>query len=312
MLGRAFLVAAVALALVTAGCLASSGDEEVAPAPTTDAPSTDGQSLPTFELRGTDCQEGGGHSVHPRNVGGVWDLTEVLPEPWTFADVLEDVGPQLTYSEAWVLDPRHPIPEEGETWGNYHATVTCESWTFNGQPKEDLVFGYVGTRVTAPPFDAQEEAKRHYVITVVGSSDEEVNTALREAGFEGDPTTGSIADDGTRVDTLLRTDSHGEYETIFPTERYGEAGDWTKRLWWQHETENGSYVPMALDLDDTGAVHRVAPRGAGYFGHWGTDMHGPQGGASANSAAILYEGFDRVITFGPRPDVALDAAYHHG
>ena len=283
--------------MMVTGCLGAS-DEPIA----TTQQGAEGGRAPGFELNGTNCREGGGHSVHPRMFNDV-------PDPWVRADVLEDVGPQLVYSE--VPDPLSPVPSEGNTWGNYHATVLCEIWTFNGVDKPGLVLGFVGAKVEPPAFDTGPPAQRHYLVAVVGTSDAEVNEALQAAGLEGEELTGLAADENGLFHTLLTTHHHGEYETLFVPEDLGTTEPWTKRIWWLEGNDDEGYVPFALDLTDTAAVHRVA-QVQGYFGHWGTDMHGPQGGLSGHTAALLYEDFDRTVTLGPRPDVVLSERYHHG
>lgn len=293
-------VAFVLVAGLFTGCVAPAGPDGGQALQESASPAL---SLPAFELVGTDCREGGGHSVHPRSFNQV-------PEPWVVADVLDDVGPQLAYSE--VPDPMKPVPEEGSTWGNYHGTAVCKRWTFNGAEKPGLVFGFVGARVEDPAFLAGPGAARNYLVTVLGTSDDEVNAAMRVAGYEGESLTGSLVSEAAVTHTLLTTGSHGEYDTRFIPKEFGETEARTKRIWWQmHDHETDEIVPVALDLRDTPASHWIA-EAQGYFGHWGTEMHGPQGGISGHTAAVLFESFDRVVTFGPRPDVKLADMYHHG
>lgn len=264
-------------------------------------------------LAATACTEGGGHSVHPR-------MFDPLPDPWVAADVLDDVGPQLLYSE--VPDPTSPVPKEGNTIGNYHATVWCEGWTLDGEPLEDVVFGFVGMKVEPPLFeDAAEPATHHYLVTVIASSHEEINARLRAAGIAAISASAArtSAPDGT-LRIQMWTEGNGEYDSIFRPKEVGANGATRVRLWWQEGYGHGDhasasqaadgYRPLALDLVTTGGRHHVA-EGQGYFSHSGTAHHAPLPGAYGHTAALLYDGFDRTFAFGPRPDVRFPDAYDH-
>ena len=297
------VLAVLLLAAPLAGCLA---DEPASD----ESPELQKAALagPELVVSGVDCAQAGGHSVHPRSAAGVWAFAEAVPEPWQVADVLEDVGPQVTYSE--IPDPLHPTPTEGETWGNYHATMTCASWTVNGESRPDLLFGFVGTRVEEPPW-GDGIPSRNYLVTVVATNDDEVLAALHAAGIHATLATGSIAPNGPLLETLLDTADHGRYESLFAPKELGAMPDGPIRLWFQQALEGGGYAPVALDLVHTPGGTHYGAEGQGYFGHWGTDMHGPQGGLGGKTAALAYTGFDRTITFGPRPDVVVEDAYHH-
>lgn len=303
MRGPLLLLAAL---LVSAGCLGADAPPENG-TPTASEPAP--PSLPPFALTGQGCIEGGGHSVHPRTVaGGVFDFASAVPAPWQVADVLEDVGPQLVYSE--VPDPMNPVPSEGNTWGNYHATVVCEGWTWNGETRDDLLFGFVGARVEEPPW-GDGVPSRNYLVTVVATNDPDVLDALHAAGIHATDATATLALDGAIFDAVLDTAHHGRYESTFVMKELGAMPEAPIRLWFQHENEDGTFTPVALDMVHTpGGAHHGA-EGQGYFGHWETDMHGPQGGLGGHTAALAYTDFDRTITLGPRPTIALDEAYEH-
>lgn len=293
---------ALALAVVLlAGCIDPAGPDPHPPAQSQE----DTDPVP-FELVGTDCVEGGGQSVHPRSIAGEVPF-HVPPAPWERADVLEDTGPQLVYSE--IVDPLHPIPTEGETWGNLHATLWCEAWTFNGAPKPDLVFGYVGAKVEDPPFSDGVPA-RSWLVTVVATNDQDVLAALHAAGIHATDASATMARDDLRLHTVLDTHHHGTYESLFLLKELGAMPKAPFRLWWQHENADGTFTPVALDLAHRDGAHHGA-EGQGYFSHTGTHMHGPQGGAWGKTAGVAWTGHDRVITLGPRPDVTLEAAYEH-
>lgn len=296
--GAAFVLAFVVLS----GCLGGSKPDDAVvqydlqplPRPSDLAP---------LVLRGEGCSEGGGHSVHPR-------FLNPLPEPWVPADILEDVGPQLLYSE--VPDPTSPVPSEGNTIGNYHATFACERWWLNGVERPaGLVLGFVGMKVESPPFDAEPAPTRSYLITVLAAADEELLHLLTTAGFHAVPASGVIETvAGAQRHTLLDTDGHGVYESYFVPKEMGAMTPGPVRLWWQHEVMSEGYRPIALDFANVDGVHYAA-QGQGTFTHTETRDHDPVPGAGGQTAALLYEGFDRSVSWGPRPDVTLEAAYIH-
>lgn len=296
-------------ALAIAGCVDVPG-AGVAPS---EAAPADTEPLAPLGLAATGCFQGGGHSVHPR-------MFDPLPDPWDPADVLADVGPQLVYSE--IPDPFSPIPSEGNTIGNYHATMWCEGWTLDGEPVEDLVFGFVGMKVEPPVFDdASEPATHHYLVTVIATSSDEVLARLQAAGIAAIPATAARAtlpDGTTRIQ--MWTQGNGDYDSIFTPKKMGENTATRVRLWWQggygghgeHATldARGGYRPIALDLVTAGGTH-YAGEAQGYFSHSGTEHHAPLPGAYGQTAALMYDGFDRVFEWGPRPDVRVAQAYDH-
>lgn len=287
----------VGLLLALAGCTAPAAE----PAPVQPAQTPAEPAMGEFRLEGTSCLEGGGHSVHPRRYADI-----LIPEPWVAADVLQDVGPQLTYSET----PQDGVPEEGDTWGNYHATVVCRDWSRDGDALEGHVFGFVGARVEPQPFDPGPPAERHYIITVLATSDHALHEFLHAQGFHASMTKGTAEWRAEGLfHNLLDTEDHGVYESLFRT---GEAGPMpgTMRLWYQKENGDGSFSPLALDMANTGGTHLWAEPN-GYFSHLRTHDHDPIPGAAGQIAGLVYAGFDRVVTLGPRPDVRLEEAYIH-
>lgn len=307
----------VVFALLTAGCV---DVPEADPGTTLDAAIAEGAPGAPLGLAGTSCWEGGGHSVHPI-------VYNPLPEPWMPADVIGDVGAQLVYSE--MPDPANPIPQEGTTMGNWHATVLCEGWTLDGVEKPDLLLGYVGMKVEPPPFDdASEPASHHYLVTVIATNDDDLLARLQEAGYAAIRATAEkmVAPDGT-VRVQMFTDGNGEYDSLFRPKEMGAMEATRIRIWYQstpdghgvhgHEPSGerpdraaGEFRPIALDLVSTGGTH-IAAEGQGYFSHSGTAHHAPLPGAYGQAAAFGHVGFDRVVEWGPRPDVVLAEAYLH-
>lgn len=282
---------ALLLAVLAAGCAAPPAALDDADA----APGAASATLPALRLEARGCLEGGGHSVH-RNVPGY------LPEPWVPADVIDDVGEQVVHSELGgvVLGP---------TMGNYHATVVCESWTLNGEER-DLVLGFVGMKVEPPPFDDGTPTK-HYLVTVVATSDPDLQALLHAAGFHATLTSGEATwMPGATLHTLLDTADHGVYESAFATKPHKPMDAGPFRLWWQMENPDGTFSPIALDLRNSGGEHLVA-EAQGWFHHLRTEDHAPLPGAGGWTAGLAYRDFDRVLTLGPRPDVKLQEAYVH-
>lgn len=277
-------------ALILAGCAAPAADT-IAP----DAALAEEARGPSLGLSASGCLEGGGHSVHRKMDG-------YLPAPWEPADVLDDVGPQIVHSELGGI-------VTGPTMGNYHATVTCDSWTLDGEARP-MVFGFVGMKVEAPPFD-DGAATKHYLVTVIGTSDPDLQERLHAAGFHATLTSGEATwTTSSTLYTVLDTADHGIYESLFATKEYGAMDEGPVRLWWQKENADGTFSPIALDLRNTGGTHLVA-EGQGWFHHLRTEDHAPLPGAGGWTAGLAYEGFDRTFELGPRPDVKLQEAYIH-
>ncbi len=290
----------------TAGCL---GEEAgLSSTDTGTVPGDESAAQSGLDLDAQGCTMAGGHSVHPRSVAGAWALADQVPDPWQVADVLEDVGPQVVYSE--IPDPMHPVPEEGETWGHYHATITCESWRLDGQQLEDVLLGFVGPKVETPSF-APSSADNEYLATVLATSDPSVHTALQRAGFGTMEADGRLVQHaGQGVEVSMATAHNGEYLSIFDKKELGENHVQDLRLWIQLENVDGTTTPVALELDLEGGTHYGA-QGQGYFQHVRTGHHYPLPGAYGHTAAFMLEGFDVSFQVGPQPDVALEDAYDH-
>lgn len=305
---RALLAVPLVVA-VLAGCLS-------APAPSVEsAPAeTATTSLAALDLVATGCREGGGHSVHPKEY-------QELPEPWVPADILEDVGPQVVWSE--YVDPLNPSPDPGETFGNWHATVLCESMTFRGRALEPAFFGYVGERVERPVFDTSTgpEPDHHYLVTVVAVADDELLRAFHDAGIQAMKASATWEDIGGGFDRILMTtELNGAYDSVQSWKAWGEPTAHT-RVWFQDtgkelphgaegHTPHMDATPTSFDMWTTGGEHIVA-EGQGYFSHSGTQHHGGLPGAG-HTAALGYRDFDRTWTWGPSyPDVKLTQVWDH-
>lgn len=262
-----------------------------------------GGAAADFRFEATDCIEGGGHSVHP-------ELTDYLPDPWDPADVMDDTGKPPLTTEFW-SHPDKAIPEEGNTMGNWHVTMMCGSDSLDGRAIDDHVFGYVGMRIEAPPFDTGAPVDRHYLITVVASNDAGLRELLHHRGFHATDATGHVGMvEGGFFHNILATADHGTYEAYFRPEPAGEMPG-SYRLWFQKDNGDGTFSPIALDITNEGGSRLRAQGFYGTFTHLETEDHAPLPGAGGESPAVAYTGFSRVITPGPMPDIKLDEAYIH-
>ncbi len=295
-----FIVPAIAaFVMATVGGCIEDGTEVSA----LDPSAVDGQALAEaapLGLSATGCRVGGGHSVHPK-------MLNPLPEPWIPADVLGDVGPQILYSE--VPDPQRPIPQQGNTIGNIHATMQCDGWLLDGTASPATTFGFVGMKVEAPPFGSPGPT-HEYLVTVIASDDAEVQRRIQVHGIDPMHATASFGSQGGDLRIQMQTDRNGAYDSWFVPKDHGPfPGGWI-RLWFQADGEEGP-APIAIDLNLTTGDHIVA-EGQGYFSHTGTDHHAPLPGAYGHTAAVLWSGVDVTWSYGPRPsNVTLEGLYHH-
>lgn len=306
--------AALALcALLLAGCAADAPDADVQGTPGShDHGGTGSEAAAPFTFAGTDCIEGGGHSVHP-------ELPDYLPDPWDPADVMDDTGKPPLTTEFW-SHPDQALPQEGNTMGNWHVTMQCASSSLDGRELTAHVFGYVGMRIEAPPFDTGAPVDRHYLITVVASNDADFRERLHHAGFHATDAVGHVGTDWGPVGPLyaaepyfhniLDTADHGVYESYFRPEPAGEMPA-SYRLWFQKENADGTFSPVSLDVHNDGGSRLRAQGFYGTFTHLETQDHAPLPGAGGESPAVAYTGFGRTITLGPAPDVKLEEAYIH-
>ena len=256
-----------------------------------------------FRFEATDCIEGGGHSVHP-------ELPEYLPDLWDPADVMDDTGTPPLTTEFW-SHPTEALPEEGNTMGNWHVTMTCGASSLDGRALTDHVFGYVGMRIEQPPFDNGTPVDRHYLVTVVASNDAGLRELLHGHGFHATDATGHVGlQESGLFHNILDTADHGVYEAYFRPEAAGEMPG-SFRLWFQKDNGDGTFSPISLDILNEGGSRLRAEGFYGTFTHMETEDHAPLPGAGGESPAVAYTGFGRVITPGPAPDIKLDEAYIH-
>lgn len=304
---RAPVPAFVVLVLAVSGCVALPAD----PAPA--AADLAAVDLGGLDWTATGCREGGGHSVHPKEF-------QELPEPWVPADILDDVGPQVAWSEA----PGPLPPSKGNTFGNWHSTVLCDSMTFRGRALEPAFFGYVGERIERPVFDNSSgpDPDHHYLVTVVAVADDELLATLVAGGIlamKAEPSWEMLPGGLERI--RMATELNGRYDSIHAYEAWGEPMVHT-RLWFQNtgkelphgadgHTPQMEATPVSLDMRTEGGVHFVA-KGEGYFSHEGTQHHGPVAPPAGKTAAVVYRDFDRAWSWGPAyPEMTLRTVWDH-
>lgn len=308
---RAALSVLVASTLALAGCIGTTSESPALGSTATG----DHAAADALDLQGTGCKEGGGHSVHPK-------AYQELPAPWVPADIMDDVGPQVVWSEA--VDPFNPQPAKGNTFGNWHSTMICESLTFRGRAIEPFL-GYVGERIEKPAFDNStgHEPDHHYLVTVVAVADDELLEAFHHFGIQAMkavPSWETLPGGLERIQ--MDTELNGAYDTVVKWTPWGEMMQHT-RIWFQNtggkELPHGAEghtptmraTPISFDFWTNGGTHLVAD-GQAYFSHTGTEHHGPTGAPPGHTAAVAYVDFDRTFAWGPSyPDYQLDVVWDH-
>ncbi|HEX9816138.1 MAG TPA: hypothetical protein VGB18_04085, partial [Candidatus Thermoplasmatota archaeon] len=74
------------------------------------------------------------------------------------------------------------------------------------------------------------------------------------------------------------------------------------------------FRPISFDITNSadGPVkHRVVD-GTAMLSHTRTDAHGTgPAGAQGNVGGLTFEGFDRIITLGPQPEITFDDTWRH-
>lgn len=258
--------------------------------------------LPTI-LEATDCREGGGHSLYPTEQQG-----EKFLDVWTRADAKPRLGNPAFGS--------YGTPLVGAATGIYHATVTCKSYTFQGQERTNLVWGYIVTQVEAPPFDTGG-ADVHFLASQILINDPDVaDRVMQDSGMHAMPG-GGVVEFGNAGPNVLRTtydggDMHGVFETHVPVTESKVVDREVVRIWYLHYAADKLFHPLAIDFTTLGAKHHVATGGtSGVMTHTNTQMHGPVPAAGGNVAGLFLDGFSRTFEWGPRPSVATTQVWEH-
>lgn len=310
-------ILALTLSLALAGCLSAS----VAPT-AEDALATASASLaPDFGVAMNGCREGGGVSLYNMKEG-----TPGPVEPFILADVQDDVGHPLIASYG------EPIPPGGATNGIWHASVVCDSYSYQGEERGSLQWGWVGMKIQPPAWDTSG-IERQFFIADLSFMDEEIVGSIRDtASVHASVTWGSRIEwlAPSVMHTVLDDEEHGVFETHARMKAYRAFEPQPTRFWMlaaqggDHgheaeayaEAEVGSeaavtYRAVSFDLVTSGGEDHMVADVTGILSHTRTDAHGAVPGAAGNLAAVLYTGFERTIVLGPSPDIVFNATWTH-
>jgi hypothetical protein len=303
--GRAS-IAILYLALVQAfaGCV---GEEPAAEA--TDPPADPPPDADTgLKIIMKGCREAGGVSVYDRNFYRQYGP----PPPFTLADISRDVDDAKVASTG-------PPPTSG-TSGVWHMSVVCDHASYEGQVLKEFKWGWVGVRIMPPPWDNSTIDRQYFVPDFSFAEERIVERMRNETHLHVSKMLGGTVERGQGgiVRALLDDEDHGVFDTRFPPKDAVPEGRGPMRLWFlvsnshSHEQSAPSYRPLAIDVQDSGAVMRSNSHDtAAWFTHSRTTMHWPLPFGAGNVAGLLYEGLDRTMTWGPRPNVTLDKTWLH-
>jgi hypothetical protein len=295
---RAVLAVLVVLVALVAGCTAPS----VSPSPEADAPPG---TLASALFESDSCEEGGGYVVW--NPDGLNDeRAGYLAPPFEFADVSEDLGhpPVTAFGEV----SRTPLA------GAYHAVVSCPTWTFQGEPRTDLLMAFVTMRVLPPPFDPAP-VERQYIAGVLAVNDADLDVAFRAAGIHMENLlSASLSFEHGLLRSTMQFDHHGDIISVVPVETESERIAETIHLWFLSPLEDGGARPVALDFVDVGGT-RLNAHSPGHFDHRAASPAPPAPGVvplhEFSSWALGYRDVARTVRPGPVVDVVLDVDAGH-
>lgn len=324
-----FLLAGTLVALFFAGCLGdgtTSGQDAVEGAVRLQGKSGSKMALDLsedFKLEMNDCIEGGGVSLY--------NMEEGSPGPangFNRTSISDDTG----YPK--VASYGQPIPEGGATTGIWHTSVICKSYVFNGVPgKGALEWGWVGVRVQPPEWDTSG-IKRQYFVADFSVSDGEIVKALQgsmdlHASRNLNTEIRYLDPAETMLYTALDDEDHGIFETYGKMKDYRDMELEPWRFWMLvasgdmhgHAHEGADAEPMAAkfrpisfdiqNFAESPVKHRVVD-GTAMLSHTRTDAHGTgPAGAQGNVGGLTFEGFNRVITLGPQPEITFDDTWRH-
>lgn len=301
---------AVLVALLLAGCISGAVDDPLPSALPAGEPID-----PAFGLSMTGCREAGGVSLYNMNDGDPGPV-----KPFRLADVQDDVG-----------DPRigsygAPIPPGGATWGIWHISVVCDSYSYKGEERGALEWGWVGVKIHPPEWD-DSGIERQFFIADLSFPDDDVLTALRDEHVHASATWASKVEwlAPGFLHTLLDDEEHGVFETHAKMKPYRAYEPEPIRFWMLVAAEGdhghamadgagggeGGYRAISFDLATTGGEEHMVADVTGVLSHTRTDAHGAVPGAAGNLAAVLYTGFDRTIAIGPSPERTFSETWTH-
>lgn len=328
MRSASYLLAGTLVTIFFAGCLDSgttSGQDAVEGAVRLQGKSGSKMAMELsedFKLEMTDCIEGGGVSLY--------NMKEGSPGPangFNRTSISDDTG----YPK--VASYGQPIPEGGATTGIWHTSVICQSYVFNGVAgKGPLEWGWVGVRIQPPEWDTSG-ITRQYFVADFSISDPGVVKALQgnmdlHASRNLNTEIRYLDPAETMLYTALDDEDHGIFETWGKMKDYKEMTPEPWRFWMLvaadghgHGHEGADAEPMAekfrpISFDITNSAdgpvkHRVVD-GTAMLSHTRTDAHGTgPAGAQGNVGGLTFEGFDRIISLGPQPEITFDDTWRH-
>lgn len=318
------LVGAV-IAAALAGCLGVDNDVGFSGAV------ADDEAPFALDISMTGCREGGGVSLYnmadlpvrfPDTPPGVPDFNgrgnQGPTKDFTLADVQPDVGYPVVASYG------APIPPGGETTGIWHISVNCDSYSYEGEERGPLEWGWVAMKIERPEWDA-DGPERQYFVADLSFGDADVVADLRAATnvHASETWNGKIEWLAPMVmHTVLDDEEHGVFETHAKMKDYRAFEAEPIRFWMMvaegHEShgeardpEGTTYRAISFDLWNKGGERHFVAEGTAFLSHTRTQAHGAVPGAAGNLAGLLYTGFDRHITMGPSPDLEFEETWKH-
>lgn len=301
----------LASASLIVGCLGAAVPPEADDALATQSADV---SLAGFGLELKGCIEGGGVSTYPTDDGATGPV-----EPFKLADTRDDIGGDVTIGSSGV------IPPGSATWGIWHISLECDSYTYQGEERGAIEWGWVGVKIHPPEWDTSG-IERQFFVADLSFPDEDILKELQGKAVHASTTWGAKIEwlaPGV-MHTVLDDEEHGVFETHSKMKDYRALETQPIRFWMlvatdgSHEHGGGSdasaattYKAISFDLVDNGGEKHLVSDTTGFLTHTRTDAHGAVPGAGGTLQAVLYTGFDRTIAFGPSPDLVFEKTWTH-
>lgn len=300
---------ATSLVLAFAGCLGAAVPPEAQDLLAQDAAAD--VDLFGVEMKG--CREGGGVSLYNMDDGDPGPV-----EPFRLANVQDDVGNPMVASYG------EPIPPGGATWGIWHISLVCDSYSYQGEERGELAWGWVGVKIHPPAWDTSG-IERQFFVADLSFPDPDILGELQDHAVHASETWNAkvewLAPDV--LHTVLDDEVHGVFETHSKMKEYRAFEPEPVRFWMlvsadgSHEHGDLStaiaegYRAISFDLATSGGDSHMVADITGVLSHTRTDAHGAVPGAAGNLAAVLYTGFDRTLSMGESPEMVFTKTWTH-
>ncbi|HEX9815453.1 MAG TPA: hypothetical protein VGB18_00620 [Candidatus Thermoplasmatota archaeon] len=268
-------------------------------------------TLKSLGMAASSCRQNGALSIYPLTPGE-------MAGPYEKADIREAMG----FQPGDIPSVRGMAAYQGPVWGNWHLTMACESHTFNGEERGELLMGFVAMYVKAPAWDTSG-ARHQWLVDGISFSDEDWGRVLGElTGSRIGVMERSILDwrvPGAVVYMEYDEGHHGWFEITSQMRTYAKKTDETYRFWIQvpydsagnpTAWENGpsQFRPLGLDLIDTAHADGVKMGGLAYLLHY----HGNGELAhNGDEKGVLEMGFDRSFKVGDHPELYFPESWIH-